>query len=50
MKNDFINAFIYCYGSTRKDAEKAYKNATPEYIQAIIDSMKQDARGAFYQD
>ncbi len=50
MKNDFISAYIYAYGSTKKEAEKAYKTASPEYIAAIIEGHKRDARAGFYND
>ena len=49
-KNTFISAYIYCYGATKREAEKAYKNASINYIQAVIDSMKTDAKKAFYND
>lgn len=49
-KNTFISAYMYCYGATKRDAEKAYKNANIEYIRAIIESLKNDAKSAFYND
>jgi hypothetical protein len=49
-KAEFINAYIYSYGTTKKQAEKAYKEASAAYIAAIIDSYHQDARKAFYND
>lgn len=50
MKEKFIKAYQYCYGATRKEAEKAFREATPAYIAAIIESMNQDAHRAFYND
>lgn len=50
MKETFINAYIYAYGATRKEAERAYKTASPAYIAAIIDSMRNEAKSAFYND
>lgn len=50
MKEKFIQAYIYCYGATRKQATEAYKNATPGYIQAVIDSLRHDAHAALYED
>ena len=49
-KPAFIEAYRYLYGATKKQAENAYKTASEAYIQAIIDSMKQDAKSAFYND
>lgn len=47
---DFINAYIYAYGATKKEAEKAYKAASVNYIKAIIEGYRQDTRKAFYND
>ena len=49
-KTDFITAYMYLYGATKAEAVKAYKTATPGYISAIIDSIKQDAHKAFFED
>lgn len=49
-KADFISAYCYAYGATKAQAGEVYKTASPDYIQAIIDSMKQDAKRTFYND
>lgn len=49
-KNDFITAYMYSYGATRKEAEKVWKNATPGYKAAIIDGWKAENKKAFYND
>lgn len=49
-KTEFIIAYVYMYGSTKKAAEKVYKTADKQYISAIIDGFKQDAKIAFYND
>ena len=50
IKKRFIDAYIYCYGATKKEAEAVYKTASPEYIYAVIESAQQDGRKAFYND
>lgn len=47
---DFINAYCYTYGATKKEAEKTYKAASANYIKAIIEGYHQDTRKAFYND
>ena len=49
-KNQFLQAFCYCYGETKKCALETYKTATIEYITAVIESAKQDTHKAFYND
>jgi dTDP-4-dehydrorhamnose reductase len=50
IKKTFIEAYIQLYGTSKKEAEKAYKNATPDYIIEIINSYKNDAKKQFYND
>lgn len=50
QKQDFINAYIYLYGTSKKEAEKAYKNASKDYINEIINTFKNDAAKTFYND
>ena len=50
IKKDFVDAYMYCYGATKTAAIKAYKNATQEYIEAVIDSLKQDSKKSFNCD
>lgn len=49
-KQDFIKAFCYCFGSTKKEAERTYKTTTESYKQEVIKGYKQDARKAFTAD
>lgn len=49
-KQEFINAYKYAYGSTIKQAIEVWKNASEEYINAIVDGYKMDCRKAFYED
>lgn len=49
-KHDFIIAYCYSFGASKSTAEKVYNAATPEYIAAIIDGWRQDARKAFFND
>ena len=48
--NEFINAYCYCYGATKKEAKEVYKSASKQYIRAVIESFEQDSRKAFYED
>lgn len=50
MKNDFIKAFCYCYGVSKKNALSVYKSASIKYIKAVIDSYNNDVKKAFYND
>ncbi len=50
MKQKFIKAYCYCYGSTVKEAKKVYKKASKDYIDAIIESMQRDVIHSFYCD
>lgn len=49
-KSEFITAYCYSYGSTKKEAEKVYKAATPAYIAAVIESRRHDVKAAMYED
>lgn len=49
-KAEFLTAYVYAYGTTKKQAEKAYKEASANYINAIIEGYHQDTRKAFYND
>lgn len=49
-KARFVDAYIYAYGSTKKAAAEVYKTASPAYIAAIIDGLKQDAARAAFED
>lgn len=49
-KNDFVKAYMYCYGSTKKEALQVFKTTNKKYQDAIIECFKHDARSAFYND
>lgn len=54
-KSEFITAYVYSYGTTKKHAELLYKKVVIEegntaYYNAIIDSYRQDCRKAFLND
>lgn len=49
-KARFVDAYIYAYGSTKKAAAEVFKTASPAYIAAIIDGLKQDATRAAFED
>ena len=54
MKEKFIRAYMYCFGTTKKEAVKTYrecvKNGNLGYISAIIESHELDTHLAFYND
>jgi len=49
-KNDFITAYMWMYGSSKKEAEQVYRKVNKEYQEAIIDGFKQNAKQAFIND
>lgn len=49
-KKDFLDAYIYCYGATKADAERVYKNSPPAWREAVIESLKNDVKSTFYND
>lgn len=54
MKKDFITAYTWMYGSTKKQAEGAYRRAMEiadyGYVNEIIDCFKNNAKNSFYND
>lgn len=50
MKNMFITAYRFYFGGTKKDAEKVYFTAEPEYISEIINGYFNQIRRTFYND
>ena len=54
MKSDFVTAYIWMYGSTKKKAEGVFRRAMEiadyGYIKEIIACFKDDARREFYDD
>ena len=49
-KREFVNAYMWMYGATKKEAEQAYKKVNKEYQEAIRDGFKQNAKQAFIND
>lgn len=49
-KYDFVTAYTYSYGSTKKEALQVWKTTDTKYHNAIIEGFKNDARSAFYND
>ena len=54
-KSEFVKAYCYSYGTTKKHAEFMYKKVVIEegntaYYNAIIDGYRKDCRKAFYND
>lgn len=49
-KQDFISCYMYLYGATKKEAAAVYKRVNDDYKKAVVDSIKQDAKSAFYND
>ena len=54
MKNDFITAYTWMYGETKKKAEGVYRRAMEiadyGYIKEIINCYENNARRNFYDD
>ena len=54
MKKDFITAYTWMYGSTKKQAEGAYRRAMEiadyGYVKEIISCFKDNAKKSFYDD
>lgn len=45
-KQQFIEAYCWSYGSTKKHAEQVYKQEAQSYIEAIIEGYKHHLRTA----
>lgn len=54
MKQDFIIAYTWMYGSTKSEASRTYAKAMEiadySYIKEIISCFKDNARRSFYDD
>ena len=54
MKKDFITAYTWMYGSTKKQAEGAYRRAMEiadyGYIKETIACFKDNAKRSLYDD
>ena len=54
MKSDFVTAYCWMYGETKKKAETVYRRAMEiadyGYIKETIACFKDNARRSFYDD
>lgn len=50
MQNDFVKAYCWVFGSTKKQAEKVYNTADKSYIAAIVYAFERNAQAGFYHD
>lgn len=54
MKNDFITAYTWMYGETKKKAEGVYRRAMEiadyGYVKEIIACFKSNAKNSFVND
>lgn len=50
MKNDFITAYTWLYGASKKGAGQVWKTASEEYKKAIIETFENNAKQNFYND
>lgn len=50
IKQKFIDAYKYSYGSTIKQATEVWKSTSEEYVNAIVDGYKNECKKAFYED
>ena len=48
--NVFINAYVALYCGTKDSARRIWCSTDKEYHDLIIESFKQNARKAFYED
>lgn len=49
-KKNFIDAYIFYYGGTKKNALEAYKSSSEEYVKNLIDGYMGQAKSSFYND
>ena len=50
MKKMFINAYVWMYGATKKEAVEAYKTTDTNYHNSIIQCFLDNAKASFYKD
>ena len=50
MKKMFVNAYVWMYGVTKKEAAEAYKITNSNYHDAIIKCFLDNAKASFYED
>ena len=49
-KTLFINAYIWIFGTTRKDAVEAWKTLSNDYKEIIIETYENNFKSSFYND
>ena len=50
MREQFIEAYQWFFGSSKKEAIEAYKNSTKEYQAVIIEVWKRHLYNTFFND
>lgn len=49
-KDWFVKAYCWMFGSTKKKALEVYKASDPSCIDTIVDTFRDNAKKAFYED
>ena len=49
-EKEFIEAYCWMYGQTKKQAKFAYKIYSDKTIKDIVDTYKRNYKKAFYED
>ena len=49
-KKEYIEAVMYSYGMTRKEALQYIRNATPETLEELMNGYRAECKKNFYSD
>ena len=49
-KRDVIDAIMYAYGYTKREAEEYYRNTDESTHEALVEESKNTSRKSFYYD
>ena len=49
-KSEYIEAIMYSYEMTKKEALQYIRNATPELLEELLNGYKAECRKNFYSD
>ena len=49
-KTEFINAYVWLFGISKKKASELYKTADPKYIETVINAYRKQSKLAFWND
>lgn len=49
-KHDFVTAYTWLFGATKRNAEQVYRTANSDYINAIIRGFMRNASACAYTD